>query len=126
MKAYDLSASKYGARKVMFRGEAFDSGKELERYLVLLAEQKAGRITGLRRQVRYVLIPEQREPDALGPKGGRRQGKLIERACCYVADFVYEKSGDTVVEDCKGYRTREYLIKRKLMLHVHGIKILET
>lgn len=121
------SRSKYGARKVTFQGETFDSIRELDRYLQLLADRKDGRISGLRRQVRYELIPEQREPDVIGPKGGRRRGRIIERACFYVADFVYEDSaGDTVVEDCKGFRTKDYLIKRKLMLSVHGIRILET
>ena len=44
----------------------------------------------------------------------------------YVADFVYEDNGDTVVEDTKGMRTKEYVIKRKLMLYRYGIRIKET
>ena len=88
--------------------------------------EKAGQITGLRRQVRFLLIPEQREPDTVGPKGGVKKGKVLERAVYYVADFVYEEVGGTVVEDAKGMRTKDYIIKRKLMLERHGIRIRET
>lgn len=58
------------------------------------------------------------------PNGKRT---LIERSCRYIADFVYtdNASGQTVVEDTKGVRTKEYIIKRKLMLHVHNIQIHE-
>lgn len=62
----------------------------------------------------------------MGPKGGRKPGKLIERSCKYIADFVYRQDGKTIVEDCKGMRTPEYKIKRKLMLWRYNIKILET
>ena len=53
---------------------------------------------------------------------------LLERACSYIADFVYTdcKTGQTIVEDTKGMRTREYVIKRKLMLYMHGIRIKEV
>ena len=77
--------------------------------------QCAGVISNLREQVKYVLIPTQRDS----------QGNLLERECSYYADFVYDKNGVTVVEDTKGFRTKEYTIKRKLMLHVHGISIKE-
>lgn len=70
----------------------------------------AGQIRGLKWQVRFELIPKQSG----------------ERACHYVADFVYEENGVRVVEDCKGMRTPLYVVKRKLMLFVHGIKIRET
>ncbi|GAB4464458.1 MAG: hypothetical protein OHK0044_01870 [Burkholderiaceae bacterium] len=53
-------------------------------------------------------------------------GRVVERAVKYIADFVYTKDGKMVVEDTKGCRTRDYVIKRKLMLYVHGIRILET
>ena len=54
-------------------------------------------------------------------------GELIERACTYIADFVYfDEKGNLVVEDTKGMRTDTYIIKRKLMLHVHGIRIHEV
>lgn len=120
------SKSKYGNRRVQYQGEWFDSQRELDRWLELRLLEKAGVITNLRRQVKYVLIPEQREPDTIGPRGGRHKGKLIESALSYVADHVYERDGQTVVEDSKGFLTAEYKIKRKLMLYVHGIRIREV
>jgi hypothetical protein len=50
-----------------------------------------------------------------------------ERECKYIADFVYrDRDGNRVVEDCKGFRTPVYKLKKKLMLHVHGIRIVEV
>lgn len=119
---------KYHASKVVYEGQTFDSRKELKRYKELILLQQAGEIKNLQRQVKYTLIPEQRENDLRGPRGGIIKGKLVERSVSYIADFVYEdaRTGETVVEDVKGIRTKEYIIKRKLMLYVHGIKILET
>lgn len=101
--------------------------KEYRRYLVLKLMQKEGKITDLQRQVKYTLIPAQREPDTIGKRGGVKKGKLIERECAYYADFTYKlvDSGTLVVEDTKGVRTTEYIIKRKMMLYFHGIKIKE-
>lgn len=119
---------KYHASKVVYEGQTFDSRKELKRYKELILLQQAGEIKNLQRQVKYTLIPEQRENDRRGPRGGVIKGKLVERSVNYIADFVYEdaRTGETVVEDVKGIRTKEYIIKRKLMMYVHGIKILET
>ena len=119
--------NKYGARKVTKNGLIYDSKKEARRAGILEALEKAGAITNLRRQVKYVLIPTQREPDTIGPKGGRKHGKVIERECYYLADFVYTitATGETVIEDTKGVRTKEYIIKRKLMLERYGIRIKE-
>ena len=120
------SGKKYGNAKAEIDGELFDSRKEARRYLYLKHELDTGKISDLQRQVRFELIPAQREPDTVGPRGGVRKGKTIELACEYVADFVYkDKDGLTVVEDTKGMRTRDYVIKRKLMLYVHGIRIRE-
>ena len=118
---------KYNTKKVQYDGITFDSKKEYRRYLELKALEKAGIIKNLERQVKYVLIPAQREPDTVGSRGGIKKGKLIERECAYYADFVYiiKETGETVVEDVKGMRTPEYKIKRKLMLFVHHIKIKE-
>jgi hypothetical protein len=63
-------------------------------------------------------------------KGQPKRGKLLERECLYVADFVYtDATGETIVEDVKGYRGGQaysvFKIKRKLMLFIHGIKIHE-
>ena len=105
----------------------FDSKKEARRHTQLQMLQAAGAILNLQRQVKFVLIPAQREPDTIGPKGGRIKGKLLERECSYIADFVYTdaKTGEQVVEDTKGVRTKDYVIKRKLMLYVHRTKIHE-
>lgn len=103
--------NKYGAKK----SGAYDSRKEHRRAEQLKLMQRAGLISNLREQVKFVLIPTQRDP----------AGNLLERECSYYADFVYTKDGKTVVEDTKGFRTPEYRIKRKLMLHVHGISIEE-
>lgn len=105
------AANKYHARKT--GGHA--SAKEHRRSCQLRLMQRAGIIANLREQVKYLLIPAQRDPS----------GKLLERECSYIADFVYDRDGATVVEDTKGFRTPEYRIKRKLMLHVHGIRIKE-
>ncbi len=70
-----------------------------------------------------MLIPTQREPNIIGTRGGVKKGKLLERECSYIADFVYIKNGKIVVEDTKGVRTKEYIIKRKLMLYVHNIRV---
>lgn len=112
-------ATKYGNRKIIVDGILFDSEREANRWCELLLLLRAGAIRNLRRQVRFELIPAQRE-----------NGKLIERAVRYVADFAYEqRKGETwekVVEDAKGCRTEVYRIKKKLMLYVHGIRIVEV
>ena len=109
--------NKYHAKKINISGEEFDSTKEFNTYCELRILEKAGKISQLRRQVKFVLIPAQYDKD----------GKCIERECAYIADFTYyDGNGRYVVEDSKGYRTKEYIIKRKLMLSVHGIRIKET
>ena len=116
---------KYRNVKTTLDGISFDSRKEANRYAELRILEKAGLIQNLQMQVKYVLIPEQREPDTLGARGGVHKGRLIEKECAYIADFVYEEDGKTVVEDTKGFRTKDYIIKRKLMLKVHGLRIKE-
>jgi hypothetical protein len=120
------TGSKYKATKTTVNGIEFDSKKEARRYEELCMMEAAGAIRGLQRQVKYILIPAQREPDIIGPKGGKKPGKLLEHEVAYVADFVYEEAGKTVVEDTKGFRTKDYIIKRKLMLWVHGIRVREV
>ena len=124
--------SKYGNKKCQFMGIVFDSQREMERYKDLYFLQKAGKIKNLRTQVAFVLIPEQRETShelyKAGPKKGEKKpGKLIEKKCEYIADFVYiGEDGQYVVEDAKGVRTKEYMIKRKLMLYMHHIRVVEV
>ena len=95
--------------------------KERKRGAELELMQRAGIISDLQKQVPYELIPAHYEV-----VNGKR--KCIERACTYKADFVYYdvENKQLVVEDSKGFRTKDYIIKRKLMLHMHGIKIKET
>ena len=88
----------------------FDSKREGERYLFLRSEQLAGRISDLKTQVPFVLLP--------------RQGKV--REVKYIADFTYYRDGKLVVEDSKGFRTETFRIKKKLMLYVHGIEVQEV
>lgn len=107
---------KYGNRKVMLDGHSFDSKREARRYAELVLLQKAGLISELALQPAFELIPKQRRAD----------GKA-ERACTYVADFSYlGEDGQLVVEDAKGVRTPDYVIKRKLLLKVHGITVVEV
>lgn len=109
--------TKYNNKKITVDGQIFDSKKEANRYKELLLLEKAGEIYDLRRQVKFKLIPTQRDEVT---------GEVVERECSYKADFVYEEDGKTVVEDVKGFRTKEYIIKRKLMLWRYGIRIMEV
>ena len=107
---------KYGNRKTVVDGITFDSKKEATRFAELKLLQRAGEIFDLQRQVPFTLIPKQ-----------VRDGKTIERPCVYKADFVYkDKTGTEIVEDTKGMKTKEYIIKRKLMLWQFGIMIKEV
>jgi len=109
--------SKYGAVKT----EGYASKKEAKRAAELKLRLHAGDIRNLREQVEFVLVP--------------KSGK--DRAVKYVADFCYEEriaptavlphlDWQAVVEDAKGVRTPVYILKRRLMLHVHGVRIRET
>lgn len=124
-------ARKYGNKKYTVDGITFDSIREAHRYQELKAMQKAGIIQDLKRQVKFVLIPTQREESAEVLKSGKNKGKqklgkIIEKECSYYADFTYLENGILVVEDAKGMRTEVYNIKRKLMLFIHGIRIKEV
>lgn len=105
---------KYRNRKIKTADGVFDSAKEYARWVQLKCDERAGRITLLRRQIPFVLLHSQKGPTR------------TERPVKYIADFVYKQDGDLVVEDVKGVRTKEYVIKRKLMLKVHGIEIKEV
>lgn len=111
--------SKYGAQKTTFQGRTFDSKREAQRFAELRYMQMGRLISDLQTQVVFILIPNQYDKET---------GKLLERAVTYIADFEYTdlRTGQKVVEDAKGCRTKDYIIKRKLMLHVHGIRIKEV
>ncbi len=123
---------KYRNRKVFRNGIKYDSALESKRHIELTLLEKAGKITDLQRQVRFELIPAQYETyERYSDKTGKRlkDGKrCIEQSCVYVADFVYMQDGKKVVEDTKSdpTKTADYIIKRKLMLWVHGIRIKEV
>lgn len=126
---YQRGAGKYHNRKVVENGITFDSKKEANRYAELCTMQKAGMIHGLETQKKFVLIPAQREQDTVGKRGGRHKGKLIESEAAYYADFVYYlQDGTMVVEDVKSPATKtpQYILKRKMMLYLHGIRVKEV
>lgn len=120
-------SNKYSNKKIEVDGIIFHSKREAKRYKELLLLEQAGAISNLERQVKYVLIPTQRELETVGARGGIHKGKVIEKECAYYADFVYfdREKQEIVVEDTKGMRTTDYVIKRKLMLYRHGIRIRE-
>ena len=108
--------SKYHSRKITVDGITFDSHREARRYQELQLLLRAGEITQLQLQKKYTLIPAQKKPS-----GG------TERAVTYTADFVYidNRTGKETVEDAKGVKTQQYIIRRKLMLWRYGIEVIE-
>jgi len=110
---------KYRNQKQKTKQGDFDSKKEHSRYGELLLLEREGIITDLQKQVKFEVIPRQRD---------KMTGKVTERAAHYYADYVYMHGGKLVVEDTKSPITRmepAYVLKRKLMLLVHGVKIVE-
>ena len=120
---------KYHNEKITVGGMTFDSKKEYRRYNEPVLLQKAGAISDLETQKEFVLIPAQYETyERYGKKGQRLQDgkRCIEKSCVYKADFVYKENGETVVEDTKAVKTKDYIIKRKLMMYIHNIRIKEV
>lgn len=121
---------KYGNKKITVDGMLFDSKKEAQRYLELKMMQRAGMISNLELQKPYELIPAQYETYERYGKNGKKLKdgrKCIENSCVYKADFSYydKEKNMLIVEDTKGMKTKDYIIKRKLMLYIHGIRIKE-
>lgn len=116
----------YNQRTKTSDGIVHDSQKEANRWVELNLLQRAGKITDLQRQVKYILIPAQYERSIDLETGITKKGKLIERECTYIADFVYRENNKVVVEDTKGLKTKDYIIKRKLLLAHYGIRIKEV
>lgn len=114
--------NKYGNQKC----GKYASHKEAQRAHDLKVMLRAGLISDLREQVSFELIPAQYGECGKDLKGSTVK-VLLEKSCHYVADFVYydNETGETVVEDTKGFRTRDYVIKRKLMLQKYGVRIKE-
>lgn len=109
--------SKYRNTPVVVSGKTIASKREARRLAELQLLEKAGKIHSLQTQVRLELLPAQ-----------YIDGKCVERAAHYVADFAYFDldRGHDVIEDAKGYKTPMYRLKKKLMLWVHGIRIEEV
>lgn len=130
---------KLNNRSIIIDGIEFDSQKEGNRYCELKLMQRAGVISNLELQKRYELIPAQYKTVETGEyyKVGAKKGQpktkevCIEQSVVYVADFVYQKNGQTIVEDVKGYRDpssatyAKFVLKRKMMLWIHGIRLCE-
>lgn len=116
--------NKLNAVKTTLDSIEFASKDEAKRYAELKMLQAAGEISDLQMQVKYVLIPSQRGDN----------GKVIEKECSYIADFVYfdTRANKTIVEDVKGYTNpasatyAKFVIKRKLMLYIHSIRVTEV
>ncbi len=102
-----MTMRKYHSKKVRCnKGHLHDSRKEARRCNELHLQERAGIISDLRIQQKYELIPAQ-----------RFENMENERPCKYIADFTYFKDGLFIIEDTKGFKTPEYIIKRKLMKH---------
>ena len=112
--------SKYGSSKVEFKGVVFDSKYERDRYLYLLDLQKQGKISGLRRQTPFLLIPKATK---LVPKQLKTKVKYVERVVemqsLYHNDFTYFEDGKYICEEFKSAMTSklaDYILRRKLMV----------
>lgn len=131
--------TKLNNKSIVIDGIEFQSTKEGKRYAELKLLQRAGEISDLEMQKRYELIPAQYETVETGEyyKVGAKKGQpktkqvCIEQSVVYIADFVYQENGQTVVEDVKGFRDpssatyAKFVLKRKMMLWIHGIRIIE-
>lgn len=109
----------------------FDSQSEYKRYLYLLDLEKRGEITNLKRQVTFSLIPKQTIDVEVKLKTKTKTKTIVaEREVTYTCDFAYtDKNGQYIVEDVKSKYTRkehDYIIKRKLMLFINGIRLHEV
>ena len=127
------SKAKYGNKKVCVDGILFDSKDEVRRYYQLMALQSAGEIRDVRYHEVFELIPAQYETyERFGKKGNKLKDgvRLVERAAIYTPDFTYLdcKTGEKIVEDvkCEATKTEAYVLRRKLMYKLYGIKIKEV
>ena len=105
--------NKYHNKKVEYDGIKFDSIKERNRYIGLKQLERLGVIQNLQRQVKYELQPS-----------FKLNGNTI-RSITYIADFVYTRDGEEIIEDTKGFRTNEYLLKKKLFEYKYKKEIKE-
>lgn len=108
--------AKFKNKKIEIDGMIFDSIKEGNRYKELKLLERVGEIKDLKMQVPFELVPPLCEPSTIGKRGGIKKGKTIENSVVYKADFVYydNRKQQIIVEDSKGCKTKDYIIKRKL------------
>jgi hypothetical protein len=115
-KNMNFKPSKYRNNKI----NGYDSKKEYNRSNVLKLLEKNGNISGLKEQVSFELAP------AVYIPGIDKKQVCVHRKLVYIADFVYYQDYKLIVEDVKGFRTKEYTKKKNLMKKIHGIEIKET
>ena len=115
-----MKKSKYKSVKTEVDGIIFDSKKEAKRYKELRLLEKEGLVSNLKLQVPYLLCPAQLGADYNGKQ------ITLRREMKYIADFVYKVDGVEVINDAKGYRTKEYKQKKNLMKKIYGIEIYES
>lgn len=98
--------NKFGAKKRVFNGLIYDSGKEAQYAQELELLKKAGEIKGYTRQVRFSL-----------DWGGDKRKHI----CNYIADFVVEKpNGTREIREVKGFATEVFRLKWKMVEAQYG------
>lgn len=122
-----MKRRKYGNIIVKHEGETFASKDEWQRWVFLKDAEAKGMIRGLRKQVSFILIPTQYKEEVIHLKTKDKiVRRVAEREITYIADFVYYKGDELVVEDFKGFPDQKYPLKRKMMLYFNGIAIREV
>lgn len=113
-----MSKNKYKAKKAVVDGIVFDSRKEAKRYTELKKLEEKGIIRDLSLQVQFELLPS----FVIVIDGKKKKRRPIT----YIADFVYYRDDEKVIEDVKGLRTPVYKIKKKLFEYKFKTTIKET
>ena len=136
-KGQEKKRSKWGNEPCVYNGIKFKSHKERDRYIFLKSLQDKGVISDLKCQVRYTVIPAvygEREVEYYTKKLNVKKTKIekytVQQASYYYADFTYTLNGETVIEDVKGdpnkkTLTKEYQLKKKMMLAFNNLEIIE-
>ena len=109
-----MNFNKYHAKKIKTVDGTFDSQKEYKRWNVLKVLQRSNKISNLERQVKFELQPS-----------FKLNGKTV-RGISYYADFVYKLNGSKVVEDCKGFKTPVYKLKKKMFEYKYQTELKES
>ncbi len=125
----NIQRSKYKNTKVEYQGIKFDSKREMQRYIVLKDAESKGIIQDLQMQVKYELIPAVKETYIKHLKTKDKEcERTLQLPITYTCDFAYTKDGVLVVEDVKisaSLLPKEYVLKKKMMFAIKGIKIRE-